>query len=413
MGVCAIVAEYDPLHLGHRYHLGEARARSRCEHVVVVMSGNFTQRGTPSMTDKWSRARMALAAGADIVLELPAGYAVQTAEWFAKGAVGILTALGVVTHLSFGAETENPALLRELAALTLREPEGVSRLIRLNLARGLSHPAARAEALCAHMRSESGEERAGEARLALRAPNNILGILYMRALAQMRSQIEPVVIARRGAGYHERDIAGAMSSATAIRAAILEGRDWNEAVPDTTCAILTECLDRGHGPVSWRDFERMLLFRLRTMTPGELAELPDIAEGLHNRIAAAAAAGGSFEDLMRHAKVRRYGATRLTRAAVHALLAMTRGDVETFRTRFPLYARVLGLRESARPLLARIARRAAIPVITRPSRFKPEEGAMERLWALDLRATDLYSLALQNESDRRSGRDYTQPLIRL
>jgi predicted nucleotidyltransferase len=157
----------------------------------------------------------------------------------------------------------------------------------------------------------------------------------------------------------------------------------------------------------------MLLHRLRTMSAEEYERLPDMTEGLENRIAAAAALGGSFAEFILNAKVRRYASSRLQRAAVHALLGITGDDVRAFRAELPRYARVLGFREEARPLLARISREARIPVVTRPGRFRPADDAMERLWALDVRATDVYSLALSQEKDRRSGRDFTQPLIRV
>lgn len=413
MNACAIVSEYNPLHRGHRYQLERARELSGCGRLVAIMSGHFTQRGIPAVADKWERARAALAAGADLVLELPAGYALQPAEWFARGAVGILSDLGVVTHLSFGAETDDPELLRELAALLLREPEALSRSVKKHLALGLSHPAARSAAVGEYLRETAGEERADAACAALRCPNNILGILYMQALTFLSSPIRPVVVRRAGKGYHDPTIGEAFASATAVRQAIFDGRPWRRAVPETTAAALDACFARGHGPADWRDFEKMLLYRLRTMSAGELERLPDMAEGLDRRIAAAAARGGSFAEFLGNAKVRRYASARLQRAAVHALLGMTGDDVRAFRAELPRYARVLGFREEARPLLARMGREARIPVVTRPGRFRPADAATARLWALDVRATDVYSLALSHEKDRRSGRDFTQPLIRF
>ena len=175
MKVCAIAAEYNPLHHGHLHQLEMARKMSECDYIMAIMSGNFTQRGNPALVDKWTRTRMALAAGIDLVLELPAGYALQPAEWFARGAVGILEGLGVVTHLSFGAETDDTALLSSLAALLMDEPEALSRLTKEYLQKGKSHPAARADAVRRYIDETDGRDSADRAYKALCSPNNILG----------------------------------------------------------------------------------------------------------------------------------------------------------------------------------------------------------------------------------------------
>lgn len=413
MDICAVIAEYNPFHHGHGYQLCQARERTGCQYVLVIMSGNFTQRGVPALVDKWERTRMALMGGADMVLELPTGYAVQTAEWFAKGAVSILTGLHTVTHLCFGAESEDLALLSRLAELLAHEPRALSLGIRRYLSQGLSHPAARAAAVSDYLRESEGEQAALTAVSALRTPNNILAIQYLQALSALSSPIRPLAVRRIGAGYHDPALKGTLSSATSIRNAIFHGEAWRTAVPESTAEVLDGCFGRSHGPVDWPKLEEMLFYRLRTMDAAALHGLPDMAEGLHNRIAAAAAAGGGWEDYMKRCKVKRYAASRLGRAAVHALLGMTAGDAALFRSDFPGYARILGFRSQARPLLAHISRNARIPVVTRPSRFRPLTPAQERLWALDQQATDLYSLALGNEKDRRSGRDYTQPILYL
>jgi predicted nucleotidyltransferase len=175
MTICGIIAEYNPLHNGHAYHIRQARQLSGCDWLIAVMSGNFTQRGEPAIVDKWLRTRMALSCGVDLVLELPAGYAVQPAQWFARGGVGTLAGLGCVDTLAFGAESGTAQGFSRLASLLAEEPPQLQQLIREGLGRGLLHPAARAAAVEAYLRQMGEPALADEAAVLLASPNNILG----------------------------------------------------------------------------------------------------------------------------------------------------------------------------------------------------------------------------------------------
>lgn len=215
MKVVGIVAEYNPFHNGHRYHIEEARKCTGADFVVVVMSGDFVQRGEPAVIDKYHRTEMALSQGADLVLELPAAFACASAEYFATGAVSLLHALGCVDTLCFGSECGHLDLLEEIADLFIQEPSEYKEYLKTALKSGYSFPAARDEALKEYF----AEDLVKTAQIAsvLSAPNNILGIEYIKALKVLGSSIRPVTITRMGQGYHETTFSDSFCSATALR----------------------------------------------------------------------------------------------------------------------------------------------------------------------------------------------------
>lgn len=406
MSVCAIVAEYNPFHHGHAYHLAASRALSGAEHMVVVMSGNFTQRGEPAVADKFARARMALCQGADLVLELPVGYAVQPAAYFALGSVGLLSQLGVVTHLAFGSEDANLAQLRRLSEGLSAEDGALSAAIGQGLAKGLSYPQARAQA-AARCLSQPNFPPADILRL-LKGSNAILALEYLSALRHWGGGILPLPIQRQGAAYLEEALTPALASATAIRQALFSDTLPPSALPPITWQLLQAEQAAGRGPVAAAAFGPLAAYRLRSH-PEAAAQLPDMAEGLDDRLMAAARQCNSWAGMLERAVTRRYTRARVGRALVHTLLGMTQGEVATIRQALPLYARVLGVRRAALPLLSAISAQATLPVITRPARFRPGSAAQALLWQWDTRATDIY--ALSQPGCPQAGRDYTEKLI--
>jgi predicted nucleotidyltransferase len=398
MRIAGIVAEYNPFHNGHARHLLETRAQSRCDAVVAVMSGNFTQRGEPAAFDKWARARMALHCGVDAVFELPAFYALQSADWFACGGVSVLDALGV-DMLSFGSESPDIARLEKLSIIWDDEPEPLKAEIRRGIRAGLTHPKARAEALAA-------QTEGGEAAEALAMPNAVLGAMYLRQIRLLASRMEPLAIRRVGAGYNDTEIVGPIASATAVRRALLAGGEWRGALPAAAAGVIEAEMAQGRGPVAAGDFEGMLLYTLR-----QGAGLPDTAEGLDNRMRKAAFSCGSIGEFYEAAKCKRYTMARIKRAAMQALLGITAEDISLLRKEQPVYARLLGYSKHADGLINELARRSKIPFIARPAQFKPEGPAMERLWHIDLAASDIFALAYKNPAARQGKRDFTEKMI--
>ena len=365
METAGIVAEYNPFHRGHAWHIAETRRRLGGDApVVCVMSGHWVQRGECALADKWLRAALALDRGADLVVELPTPWAMASAESFARGAVSLLAATGVVDVLSFGSETGELAPLEEAAA-ALDAPDYPERL-RAALGRGLSFPAARQEA-------------AGAACLS--APNNNLGVEYLRALKALGSTIRPLTVPRQGAG-HDGPAAGGFASASELRRLLRAGRG-EEAAPYLTAPWSGELADMQH-------IERAVLARLRTMGEGDWAALPDGggAEGLPSRLAKAAREAVSLEDFYTRAKTRRYPHARLRRLALAAFLDLRAAE----RPAAPPYVRVLGLGGRGRALLRKMKETCPLPVIVKPAQARELDGPARTLFESEARYTDLYGL---------------------
>lgn len=365
METAGIVAEYNPFHRGHAWHIAETRRRLGGEApVVCVMSGHWVQRGECALADKWLRAALALDRGADLVVELPTPWAMASAESFARGAVSLLAATGVVDVLSFGSETGELAPLEEAAA-ALDAPDYPERL-RAALGRGLSFPAARQEA-------------AGAACLS--APNNNLGVEYLRSLRALGSTIRPMTVPRQGAG-HDGPAAGGFASASELRRLLRAGRG-EEAAPYLTAPWSGELADMQH-------IERAVLARLRTMGEGDWAALPDGggAEGLPSRLAKAAREAVSLEDFYTRAKTRRYPHARLRRLALAAFLGLRAAE----RPAVPPYVRVLGLGGRGRALLRRMKDTCPLPVIVKPAQAREMDGPARALFEAEAKYTDLYGL---------------------
>ena len=386
--IAGVIAEYNPFHAGHAYHLKQTRIRSGCDFIVVCMAGSYTQRGTAACLSKWDRARMALTCGADAVFELPALFAVRTADVFARAGVTILDALGVDV-LSFGSETED--LPQRMAEIRMSEPAAVAEMVRENLSAGMSHARAWGAAAAEYL---------GVDETLLNAPNAILAAEYIRAIREIGSQMEPIPILRRG-GYHDPTLSDeGFASATAIRAALAEGRtaDALRAVPPEVRCILAEA-DAMHDP------DDLLLHRLRSMSEAEIAALLDVAEGLERRVKRCAAEAASRQALIDMLKCKRYTWARLSRLTAHALLNLTQELAD--RHPSPEYARLIAMREDARPLLRELKSRAKLPILSDPARLSENE-----IFQLECRATDLRALQCSLPAHRQANQEFTQKFVK-
>nr|HML45814.1 nucleotidyltransferase family protein [Clostridia bacterium] len=359
---------------GHAHHLEQARAQSGCTHIVCVMSGTYTQRGEAALVDKWTRAAMALECGADVVFELPTLFAVRDAQRFAFGGVSLLHSLGVCDALSFGCE--NPEALRNAEALLLEDPER----IRQGLAKG---------------------QTLARARGLPQLPNLILALEYLRALRDIGSAMRPVPVARLD-GYHDPTLKR-MASASAIRAALWRGEDVGLAMPPKAHRLLMEARGRWHRPDA---LDSLLLGFLRVAPEEALRSVADVSEGLERRILACAQTATSRAELLDQLKCKRYTRARLSRVLTQALLGMDKALADSVPK--PGYARLLGFRRQSAPLLRQIQDRAAIPIVTRPAAYR-KQG--DPVFALDLRAGDLWALGCADEAFRAGRRDLTQGVI--
>ena len=394
MQVCGVICEYNPFHRGHALHLEKARALSGADYIVCVMSGPVTQRGSFARHDKWTRAQAALSCGADLVLELPARFACAPAPDFALGGVRLLDLLGVVTHLSFGCEAESLPLISQAARILAKETPEFAAALRSALDRGLPYPRARALA---------AQQLGGIPGLAeaVSRPNAALAAEYLQALPP---HILPVPVVREGSGYHDAALS-ALPSATAVRAA-LEGGDLAAAlrsVPSPQTLAQAEEAGDIHREEA---LSQALLYRLRTALPETLSGLYGMDEGLEYRFISAARTASTRQELLSLIKSKRYTHARLSRICAYVLLDVTRAFADAHRT--PTYARILGFRREAQPLLREIKRRSAVPLVAKAADYDP----CDPLFALDIRAQDLWSLGASHPARRMSGRDFTtSPVI--
>lgn len=374
-----IVAEYNPLHKGHLYHIGQARAQSGADRAVAVMSGHFVQRGEPALLDKWQRAEMALAAGVNLVLELPAVFAAHNAGVFASAAVKILGASGIVSHISFGVESPDWHMDKVLDIL-LEESQGFKLSLQNFLKKGYSFVEARSLAL---------EELAPGSAEYLRKSNNMLALSYMLRMREQKLDLRAVPVKRIGAGYHETE-AAEFSSATGIRKKLRAGDTSGalELLPAGSAEILARDLDAGRVCLNYDRFWELLRASLLRATAEEVARHAEMGEGIENRLRREALGCGSFEEWASLCTSKRYPRGRIQRHAVHFLLGLGHWENRAFQRLGPAYIRVLGADKTGRKMLGEMRGAARLPVITRCGAAR--DGYAEKMMRYDLLAAEMW-----------------------
>lgn len=393
MKIIGIVSEYNPFHLGHRYHITESRKIAGGETAVVcVMSGDFVQRGEAAIFSKYARAEAAVKAGADLVLELPLPWCVSSAEGFARGAVGLLGALNCVDYLSFGSESGDiPGM--SAVATALMEPS-TDREILEELKTGVSYPAARHAAL---------KKSLGGLADLLETPNNILAIEYLKAIFDLRLRLAPITVVRKGAGHDSEG-----GSASDIRDILKRGGSPSRYLPREVEKICKREHEQGRGPVFMDHLEGAMLSRLRMLDEQAFAQIPDDSEGLGNRLFTAAHEESTLDGVLAAAKTKRYTLSRLRRMCLFAALGIERGMADEL----PPYARVLAFNEAGRTVLREISDKASIPVITKPAHVKELNAACLSVFELTSAAHDFYVLGYSAKEERWGRADWrTGPVV--
>lgn len=438
MKTVGIIAEYNPFHNGHAYQIAEAKRITGADYAVVVMSGNFVQRGTPAVWDKYTRTRASLLGGADLVFELPVVYATASAEYFAEGGVALLTALGVDT-LCFGSECGDINALMEIAKKLIDESPEFKEALNISLREGNSYPLAREDALKAHCAAHG----LSIPEDILINPNNLLGIEYCKAILAHNSKLTPYTIQRIGASYHEATASeDRYCSATALRALLSDmtsaisesGNSSNcssidfTTFPTETCANLysqlcaqvpSEVLPayqealRTLPLVTADDFSELLSYRLLYETTDSLSTYADWNSELANRILAQLPSASGFEQAASVLKSKQLTLTRANRMLLHVLLHITAEQLQTTREQGScFYARLLGLRESSSKALRHLSDRTTVPVI---NKLAPAEkklhGIASELLQQDIRAAKLYDMVQQRKGNPASANEYTRGIM--
>jgi len=386
LNVLGIIAEYNPFHNGHFYHLNESKKRSGAEFSVAVMSGNFMQRGDVAMLSKWERAKIAVDCGIDLVLELPFVYACNNAEYFAKGAVQILNGIACVDTISFGSESGEMDKLYEVAHVISYETPEFKQMLKESLQKGNSFPKARAEAI----RLTAGEG----AEAILNRPNNILAVEYIKQLLMTKSKIAPITIPRKGQDDNSIVLAGAFSSAAAIRQSLKEHRDM-ERIRESVPAACLDNLKKLNIDINEKLNKLFLLICAKILSENEqnLEEIFSAGEGLGNKLKKEIRQSKDLEDLISRIKSKRYTRTRIQRLLAHTLLDLGTADFQYLLDNGLNYTRVLAFNDKGAALLKKIkAEKPRIPVITNINKQVHDQDEITRLMRYDILASDLYNL---------------------
>jgi len=405
--VVAIIGEYNPFHNGHAYHIQKTKELTDADYVIAIISGSFVQRGNVSLIDKWSKADMALCNGVDLVIELPTVYSISSAENFAYGAIKILNSLKIVDTLSFGSEFCDLEVLEKITDVLTNEPPEFKTLLEHELSKGLSFPKARENALLMYLNDIRKYAN------ILSSPNNILAIEYLKALKKTKSKMNPLAIKRVNVGYNDLETKNNFASATAIRKKIIDNTPAgiSKLMPSSSYKILYNSIKKGHYVKDITTFEKEILYSLRRMYTDEIAELPDVVEGLENSIQDAADSCNTLSEFMNIVKTKRYTSTRIQRILLYALLGITKEDMKSSYKINP-YVRVLGMNNKGKELLSIISRsNPKLNVITSVKKFidSNPNKELQKMLDIDINATNIYTLGY--EKDSWANLDYTHNMI--
>ncbi len=430
MSILGIIAEYNPFHNGHLYHLQKSKELTGAKFCIAVMSGHFLQRGEPALLNKWTRTKMALSAGIDLVLEMPLVFASQDARGFADAGIQILDSLGIVDYVSFGCEEDQIECLTELAKLIRTEPPYFQQILKEEIKKGGSFPKNREKAIAKYYQKFDRKFKNNSIKKVkeiLNQPNNILALEYIKSLQNLKSLIKPVPIKRIGSKYLQDKLEGQYSSATAIRERIIKNyfehipsplEGLKSTMPVSSYQIIFDELQNGINPVMLSCFEQAILSQLRRLSIADIKEIHGIQEGLENRVKESALSSGTLENLIQTIKSKRYTRTRIQRILIHSLFYLTHKEIATFNTKGPLYCRVLGVTENGKYLLKRLKSRSCLPIIIKLKNYYKQikingDIITQKMLDYDIMATNLYVLGYKTGLSKMGGQDYTNKIVLL
>ena len=404
--VLGIIAEYNPFHNGHLYHIAKSKEETGSQYVIAVISGNFVQRGNTSIVNKWIKARMALLNGVDLVIELPTIYSISSAENFAEGAIKILNSIGVVDTLSFGMEAKDVSTLNNIANVLYTEPKEYITMLSHELKKGNSFPKARENALMMYLNDIKRYAN------VMAGSNNILGIEYLKAMKKTKSIITPVGIKREKVLYNDKYIVDEFASATAIRKMLMtkELNDISKVMPRSSYLQLGEELKLGHYVIDISRFEKEIIYTLRKMSVEEIANIPDVSEGLENSIKNAADSCNTLTELINIVKTKRFTQTRIQRILLYSLLGITKKQMEISKKVTP-YVRVLGFNNKGKELISEMMRlNPKLNVVTSVKKYidTVANKNLKEMLETDILATNVYTLGYY--SDSYANLDYTNKI---
>ena len=397
MNNIGIIAEYNPFHNGHKYQLEKIKEITKYDNAICVISGNFIQRGLPAIYDKWTRTKMALEAGFDLVIELPTYYAVNSAEKFAFGGINILNNLGIINNVCFGVENDDISSLNKIANILVNEPKEYTKILKEELQKGLSYAKSRENSIIKYTnKKEYGN--------ILNSSNNILGIEYLKALKKINSNMSPILIKRHISNYNDINIESNICSATAIRELMDNNNNLNKeqilsnVVPTSTYNIMKNSIIK-----SLKDLEKEIIYSIRKMSIEELSQILEVNEGIEIRLKKYSFETDDIYQLVDLVKSKRFTQTKIQRILIHILLNMTKNEFNCIN-KDNEYIRVLGFNKNGKKLLKHIAQNTNIPIITSVNKYIKQYG-INSLLEKDILSSNIY-LGKYNI-------DYTQKIIEI
>lgn len=399
MSTLGVIVEYNPFHNGHLFHIQKAKEITHSDAVVAVMSGNFVQRGIPAVVDKWIRTEMALLNGIDLILELPVIYSLSSAEFFSLGSVSLLNSIGIINSICFGSEYGDISTLKTISEVLEEEPTGFKEYLKKFIDTGASYPSARCSALVQYLQDRDAAYAVPLEKIML-SPNNTLGIEYCKSLMRLNSNIKPFTILREGSGYNSDILDDSFSSATALRKYFKENKPLSNLykyMPHNIMDLLSNLRSQGYN-FTFSDymFSFIKYKLLTTLSPNDLLVIPDIREGLENRIYKYIENINGFDELIEAVKSKRYTYTRISRILCQIFVGFENYDTVSLRKEPCPYARVLGFNKRGKELLNEMKTKSQIPFYTKIP------GECNNTMKLDIQATRAYSLinrSVNSDSD--------------
>lgn len=394
-----LVVEYNPFHNGHFHHVQEAKRVTKADIAIAVMSGQFLQRGEPALVDKWTRTKMALASGVDLVIELPYVYSTAPANEFARGAITLLDAINCSTF-AFGSEQGTITPFLNTFSLIDSNRQQYNTLIQQAIVTGVSYPQA------LHSAYETLKSQYPNDYIDLAQPNNILGFHYIEAAKALDSKMQAVTIQRIEAGYYDDiNLEKHIASATGIRKALFNNEDVHRFLPEPSYVALLDWQARYGKFMSWEALWPLLQYAILRHTPQQLTAFADVQEGLENALIKHAKTSSSYAEFMANLKSKRYTWTRLQRMLTHVYTGITKEQLHAFNS--PTFIRLLGMTENGQRYLSMYKKHIELPLISRVAAIK------DPMLTLDIQATTMYNLGLRLFSTQKIDEDIQSPPIRV
>ncbi len=420
MKTIGIIAEYNPFHKGHHYHVKMSKKLTKADSVIAIMSGNFTQRGMPAICDKWQRTKMALQNEVDLVIELPLFYSIRSAEYFAQGSMQLLNRLGIIESVVFGSEHGNITAIKDIAKLLVKNDSYFNKRIKFYLKEGFAFPSARKYALIDLLKIDNNHNFDNDNIIEiLNGSNNILAIEYAKANLKYDLNIDLTTVKRKGENYYSKNKNNKFISATSVRDAVYKDNinSIKNKIPKITFDILNNEIKKNKIPINKENLGIIILSKLRKLNKQEISTLFDINKDLAIRLKEASEKCGNYLDLMNLINTKSYTKTRFQRILLYILFELKQNYLKKHDENGPSYIRVLGFNNKGQKLLSKIENKSIIPVIYNPKEYINEidlesKKNLIRSLSYDIYATNIYTLLYNNSSYRKANLDFTQKIIK-